>query len=141
MCTFLHCTCTFPQFLQFFYSVNDIINTGISVCLEAHAVPHRGVPPGTYILCLSGKCLQAHVGVKGHISGPFYILHPPVHLHLPIHTVSASTTCTTEKYIKITCAPAWVTCATNCYALAHKRQHVGIEEQTCTIHIYIQCTS
>ena len=45
----------------------------ISVCLEAHAVPHRGVPPGI-TACLARECLQASAGVNGltHLSFTFF---------------------------------------------------------------------
>ena len=38
----------------------------ISVCLEAYAVPYRGVPPGI-TTCLARECLQASAGVNGLI--------------------------------------------------------------------------
>ena len=40
----------------------------IYVCLEAHAVPHGGVPPGI-TACLARECLQASAGVSDN--GPF----------------------------------------------------------------------
>ena len=36
----------------------------ISVCLDAHSVPHWGVPPGIEA-CLSRECLKASGRVKG----------------------------------------------------------------------------
>ena len=45
----------------------------VSVCLEAHTMPHRGVHPGI-AACLARECLQASAGGNGLIQHNYVLI-------------------------------------------------------------------